>query len=169
MESMLCLCSGTSQDVQKGRLARPRRVKRRGGTYQASLDPLASIKCERIDFLPQVPALRRGPERCQNKANGRFQHPVKVYRGGSAAGRSDRLVPLRRRRVPCQGNRTNRRPSSLLRFAWRALPNTGLCARSPDQWNERRVSNMSSMNREGGGVSRTPPPFREGAAIHPFQ
>jgi len=26
----------------------------RGGTYQASLEPLASIKCERIGSLPQV-------------------------------------------------------------------------------------------------------------------
>jgi hypothetical protein len=31
---------------------RPQRAKRRGGTYQASLEPLASIRCERIGFLP---------------------------------------------------------------------------------------------------------------------
>jgi hypothetical protein len=42
------------QAVQKGRSARPQRVKGRGGTYQASLEPLASITCERIVTLPPV-------------------------------------------------------------------------------------------------------------------
>jgi hypothetical protein len=40
------------QAVQKGRSARPQRVKDRGGTYQASLEPLVSITCERIITLP---------------------------------------------------------------------------------------------------------------------
>jgi hypothetical protein len=40
------------QAVQKGRPARPQRAKGRGGTYQASLEPLASITCERIGTLP---------------------------------------------------------------------------------------------------------------------
>jgi len=44
------------QDAQKACSARPQRAKRRGGTYQASLEPLASITCERISSLPpQVP------------------------------------------------------------------------------------------------------------------
>src|SRR5262245_44325519 len=34
--------------------ARPQQAKDRGGTYQASLEPLASIKCERIGILPPV-------------------------------------------------------------------------------------------------------------------
>ena len=42
------------QDAQKGRPARPQRVKGGGGTYQASLEPLASITCERIVTLPLV-------------------------------------------------------------------------------------------------------------------
>src|SRR5262245_35763941 len=33
---------------------RPQQAKRRGGTYQASLEPLASITCERIGTLPPV-------------------------------------------------------------------------------------------------------------------
>lgn len=43
------------QDVQKGRPARPQRAQRRGGTYQASLELLAPIRCERRVTLPQVP------------------------------------------------------------------------------------------------------------------
>ena len=42
------------QGAQKGCPARPQRVKARGGTYQASLEPLASITCERIVTLPPV-------------------------------------------------------------------------------------------------------------------
>ena len=38
------------QDAQKACSARPQRAKKRGGTYQASLEPLASITCERIDL-----------------------------------------------------------------------------------------------------------------------
>ena len=42
------------QGAQKGYPARPQRVKARGGTYRASLEPLASITCERIGTLPPV-------------------------------------------------------------------------------------------------------------------
>jgi hypothetical protein len=42
----------TPKDARKVRPARPPRVKDRGGTYQASLEPLASIICERRITLP---------------------------------------------------------------------------------------------------------------------
>jgi general secretion pathway protein K len=61
------------------RRATPRTAERarvRGGTYQASLDPLASIKCERIGTLPLVSSIGRGPERCENDAGGFFHHPA---------------------------------------------------------------------------------------------
>ena len=62
--------SRSAQDAQKGRYSHPPTPARRdapcheaaaasevaGGTYQASLDPLAAITCERIGSLPpQVP------------------------------------------------------------------------------------------------------------------
>src|SRR5689334_9978127 len=66
------------QHVQKRRPARPERAKGRGGTYQASLDPLASITCERIGTVPS-PSVRGGSERCENAAGGLFQHAVNFF------------------------------------------------------------------------------------------
>ena len=78
-----------SRDVQKGRWSHPpnpgapRRAvpraaaaQRRGGTYQASLEPLASITCERIGPLPPVFPSGRAFERRENAAGGLFQHPA---------------------------------------------------------------------------------------------
>jgi hypothetical protein len=68
------------QEAQTGRPARPQRVKGRGGTYQASLEPLASITCERIVTLPPV-GLDRYVEdvnEARNEAGGLFQLPAAV-------------------------------------------------------------------------------------------
>src|SRR5947199_2602161 len=47
---------------------------RRGGTYQASLDPLASITCERIGTLPPVLSVScRASERRENEVQRFFQ------------------------------------------------------------------------------------------------
>ena len=54
MIESLALLQERPQDAQKGRPARPQQAKRRGGTYQALLEPLALIKCERIGLPPPV-------------------------------------------------------------------------------------------------------------------
>jgi hypothetical protein len=60
--------------------ARPQRARKRGGTYQASLEPLASINCERIGILPPVNRLVERFERRENKAGEPFSV---AYLGGA--------------------------------------------------------------------------------------
>jgi hypothetical protein len=49
---------------------------KRGGTYQASLEPLASINRERIGILPPVNRLVEPLSEARTKLAGLFQQPI---------------------------------------------------------------------------------------------
>ena len=70
--------------VQNDLPARPQRAKDRGGTYQASLEPLASIKRERIGTLPQVNSYVEGLSDARTRPGDRR---VSARRGGRVENR----------------------------------------------------------------------------------
>ena len=112
------------QDVQKGRRshppspgvprravprARPQRAKGRGGTFQTSLEPLASITCERIATLAPLSSVEPS-ERRENAAGRLFQHPAGTVPTDSVIIHPCASGIARRERSPlsCQ-DRTGRR------------------------------------------------------------
>jgi len=72
---------------------RPQRAKEPVGAYQASLAPLASIRCERLGTLPPVPSLRRARE---NAAGRHFHHPLGMFLHPDFPFRSMFQLPDRR-------------------------------------------------------------------------
>ena len=85
--------------------ARPQQAKRRGGTYQASLEPLASITCERIGTLPSPSvrgasevhaALNKARQACERRRDGEAAVSRENAAGGLYQQPANRFVVVAR-------------------------------------------------------------------------
>src|SRR4029078_9096482 len=87
-ESLSVETAGLRSAGQK-RPASEAAASKRGGTYQASLEPLASINCERIGILPPVNGLVEPLSDASTSADSLFHQTVRRSRRvAPAAGQS---------------------------------------------------------------------------------